>query len=526
MDTLASNMADLFAAIGGAGDLPGGAPSLPASADWTPSLLLVADRQGRLIAAEDFTPENGLDGAETLAREFGEQLAQQACCSFPITTRRGLEHAWAVRLPESAGGGILGCLVPATKAAEALRREHAAWVVSAAAACAVRRLVSTNAAMATRIEHLRAEQENLHASHTEAITLAIEEREERLRQQEEYMNQLQAVMMMAADAIITTNEQGIIDSFNEAAADIFGYIMEEVVGQNIALLIPSAGGQPCWCSQATGANHAGSACETIGRRKNGETFPVEIAVSEVGFDNRRIFTIILRDVTARKRAEEELRRLHLQNQLILNSAGEGIFGLDRDGRAIFVNAAAAEILGWRPEELIGRPMHEVVHDHKPDGSPCRRQECRVYRTLRGESEEHAAQEWFSRKNGASFPVEYTCTPIRENGTIMGAVLTFRDTSEKRRLEAQLRQAQKLESIGQLAAGIAHEINTPTQYIGDNTRFLEDAFRDLTALLNEYRSFVEAAWRSAALEALVEKVNRAAQAADVDYLLEEIPKPIQ
>ena len=135
-------------------------------------------------------------------------------------------------------------------------------------------------------------------------------------------------------------------------------------------------------------------------------------------------------------------------------------------------------------------------------------------------------EVFWRGNGTSFPVEYTSTPIREEGKVTGAVLTFRDVTEKITLESQLAQAHKLESIGQLAAGVAHEINTPTQYIGDNTRFLQDTFHDLRKLLDSFDSLLQANRKGTVSDELLEAVETAVEQADLEYLIEDIPKAIE
>lgn len=143
----------------------------------------------------------------------------------------------------------------------------------------------------------------------------------------------------------------------------------------------------------------------------------------------------LRQVVERKQSEDELRRLSRQNELLLHAAGEGIYGIDTDGCTTFVNPAAARMLGWRAEELVGRTAHEVVHGSSRRHAP---EDCPVLRVLREEEAQRVENDTFARAGGTSFPVAYIGTPIREGGSVVGAVVTFNDISERKRFESQLR----------------------------------------------------------------------------------------
>lgn len=145
----------------------------------------------------------------------------------------------------------------------------------------------------------------------------------------------------------------------------------------------------------------------------------------------------------RKQAEEALARLSHQHDLILNSAGEGVFGLDRHGNTTFVNEAGARMLGWEPIELIGSPMHSVIHHSRPDGSSYAEEQCPIYAALRDGSVHAVYNEVFWRKDGASFPVEYLSTPIRESGELTGAVIVFKDISDRKLTEEALRESEEL-----------------------------------------------------------------------------------
>ena len=132
-----------------------------------------------------------------------------------------------------------------------------------------------------------------------------------------------------------------------------------------------------------------------------------------------------------------LRQLD-QDVSILNSAGEGICALRPDGRTTFVNPAAAEITGYEIHELVGRDWHALVHHTKRDGSPYPQEECPVAASLRDGSVQHVVQEVFWRKDGTSFPVEYTSTPITQDGRVAGAVIVFKDLTERTKAEEVLR----------------------------------------------------------------------------------------
>jgi PAS domain S-box-containing protein len=154
------------------------------------------------------------------------------------------------------------------------------------------------------------------------------------------------------------------------------------------------------------------------------------------------------DITERKQAEESIKRLGLQNRLILESAGEGIYGLDLNGNTTFINPAVAKMIRWKMEELVGKPMHAILHHSKSDGSPYPREECPIYAAFNDGAVHRVDNEVFWRKDGTSFPVEYTSTPIRdEQGKLTGAVVTFRDITERKRTEGRIRfQAQLLDNV--------------------------------------------------------------------------------
>ncbi|QIN82884.1 PAS domain S-box protein [Rubrobacter tropicus] len=192
----------------------------------------------------------------------------------------------------------------------------------------------------------------------------------------------------------------------------------------------------------TGAPNPGFGSRVI--RKDGTRRTVETSVSLVRDEKGEAvgFRGILRDVTDRVRVDEELARQVRRNESILNSAGEGIYGLDRAGRVTFVNPVASSMLGYEIEELVGRPMHELTHHTTSDEKPYPSGKCPIYRAITDGTFHRVADEVFWRKDGTSFPVEYASTPIFEGGEAVGAVVTFSDITERKGDEEALRRAEE------------------------------------------------------------------------------------
>lgn len=141
-----------------------------------------------------------------------------------------------------------------------------------------------------------------------------------------------------------------------------------------------------------------------------------------------------------KRAETFFAELERQNQLILNAAGEGIYGVNADGKTTFVNRAAQEMLGWTTQDLLGKDIHSMIHHHHLNGEIYPSQQCPIYRSFRFEQVHRIEDEVFWRKDGKPIRVEYVSTPIYDQKVLAGAVVIFRDITERKESERKLREA--------------------------------------------------------------------------------------
>ncbi len=159
-----------------------------------------------------------------------------------------------------------------------------------------------------------------------------------------------------------------------------------------------------------------------------------------------------------QRIHQVFQGIERENQLILSAAGEGIYGVDAEGRATFVNPAAERILGWKAEELIGRNIHTAIHHSHTDGSDYCVHDCPIFAAFQDGAVRRVDNEVFWCRDGHPVPVEYTSTPILDNGHLVGAVVIFRDVSDRKLAESQLRKA--LEEVEQLK----HKLELENAYL--------------------------------------------------------------
>lgn len=153
-------------------------------------------------------------------------------------------------------------------------------------------------------------------------------------------------------------------------------------------------------------------------------------------DKRQYALLVFTETAEYSRAINELNQLQKTHELILKAVGEGIYGVDTQGNTTFVNEAATQILGWRAEDVIGKSLHNIHHHSHLDGRPYPSNECPIYRAFTDGEIHQGDDEFFWHTDGTPVPVEYISTPIRENGELKGAVVVYRDITERKRNEQQ------------------------------------------------------------------------------------------
>jgi len=222
---------------------------------------------------------------------------------------------------------------------------------------------------------------------------------------------------------------------------------------------------------------------------SGERIPVEISIRIVTLGGSTYAVAAARDITERKRAEKAFRQLSYQNKLILESAGQGIFGLNLKGFVIFINRTAAAMLGYEEHELVGQHSHSKWHHSRPDGTPYPAEECPIYASYK-DGTNHFGEEVFWKKDGTMLPVDFTSRPLREDGMIMGVVVTCQDITERKQAEEALRRARdELEQRVRERTAQLTTVNEALARSNDELReFVFIASHDLQEPLRKVRIF--------------------------------------
>ncbi len=269
----------------------------------------------------------------------------------------------------------------------------------------------------------------------------------------EQAQRTQAILDNAIDGIITIDELGIVASFNKAAEHIFGYRPEEVVGQNIKMLMPEPyhsahdGYLHNYCTTGE-ARVIGIGREVVGRRNDGTTFPMNLAVSEFGHQGKRMFAGLVSDITERKQNETALRDQAEHTQAILDNMVDGIITIDQVGIIHSFTPAAERIFGYTPDEVMGQNIKMLMpnpHRDAHDTYLSNYQATGVARII-GIGREVEGQ----RKDGSLFPMELAISEITRQGKPM-YVGMVRDITERKRVE-------RMKS--EFVSTVSHELRTP------------------------------------------------------------------
>jgi PAS domain S-box-containing protein len=301
---------------------------------------------------------------------------------------------------------------------------------------------------------------------------------------------MRSVVDHVVDGIITINDRGIVTTFNPAAERIFGYAAREVIGENVRMLMPEPDrsrhdGYLGSYLRTGEAKIIGIGREVLGRRKDGSSFPMDLAISEFRLGANRYFTGIVRDITERKRAEDELRLAGERMRSVVNHVVDGIITIDERGGIESFNPAAEKLFGFARAEVVGRnvkmlmpePYHAehdaYISNYLRSGVP----------KIIGIGREVVGQ----RKDGSTFPMELAVSEfhIGVRRYFTGIV---RDITERKRLEQQLRErvqqlAEADRQKNEFLAMLSHELRNPLAPMRNALSLMKYAAADERAVVD-------------------------------------------
>jgi len=330
------------------------------------------------------------------------------------------------------------------------------------------------------------------------------------------------------DAIVTLDPPtGIFTSANPAALKLFGVKDErELTGLTPVDFSPEKQPDGRLSRELAARKIAGEGSqhfEWLHHRRTGREFIAEVLLTRIEQGGKPLILATIRDITGRKRAQERLRESEEKFRQLANNVSDVFWITSPDfGQFHFVNSAYERIWGRSMSSLLANPaqwQNAIVPEDRE----------RVqtdFKRLLANQTEISTEYRVSRPDGTTRWVHDRGFQVPDaTGKIVRLAGIASDITERKRLESELFQARKLESIGQLSAGIAHEINTPTQYVGDNTRFVKESFAAVAKILDSHEALLAAAKAGPITPELLAHTEETLAAADLEYLRSQIPQAL-
>jgi PAS domain S-box-containing protein len=293
----------------------------------------------------------------------------------------------------------------------------------------------------------------------------------KLREEARKLRFTQFALDQVGDPIFWVKPNGRFFYVNDAACQYLGFSREQLLKLSVPDIDPTF-------SPAVWEQHWEDLTarrtiklETVHRGQHGQEIPVEITARYMVYAGQPFNGAVVRDIRARRQAEQALRETEERNRLLLESTGEGIIGVDLEGRSTFINPAALSLLGYPdPASIVGEEIHPLIHHSAADGTPHPREQCQGLRAVQSGAVAFVEDEVYWRADGTCIEVEYRVHPLRRDGELIGAVYSFQDISARRKAERDLRRfAQQLQEANQLkdlfTDILSHDLKNPASAIG-------------------------------------------------------------
>jgi PAS domain S-box-containing protein len=275
---------------------------------------------------------------------------------------------------------------------------------------------------------------------------------------------IRSVIDNILDGMITVDDSGVIRSMNPAAERMFGCRDNEMIGHNFTRLVPQRyesehDSKPVVCNWTELMPRTGGSILALGRTRKHVAFPVEMSLSEMIIDQQRLYVAMVRDVTERKRFEQQIAAEKESLGVTLRAIGDGVITTDVNGKVIMLNSEAEKLTGWSSKEAIGQPLKSVFDVTVDLAAQAKVQKSGYRSEAQSILLNLPDNVTLTSRDGNERVIEQVASPIRDNkNEVAGVVLVFRDITARQRAEAERRKAETLEQLGLLAGGIAHDFN--------------------------------------------------------------------
>ncbi len=295
----------------------------------------------------------------------------------------------------------------------------------------------------------------------------------------------------ANDAIISSNEEGEIVGFNKKAEEIFGYSCEEILGKSVLILsAPSRREEGRKGLEEIRRKNKkemlASPLEREGLRKDGQEIPIESSLFAIEVAGKLIITAVIRDISERKKAEKEIKETRDFLANIIKSSRDAIFVTDVKGTILSVNSAGERLYGLRKDAMVGEHISLLTTSDSSTQEQVRERLEELY-----EQGFIAVETRHITEDGKYIDVEYNLSIIVDSeGNKIGGVAIIRDVTERKKIEKQLLQSEKLKSPGELAGGVAHDFNNVLAAILGRAQLLKMVIEPLEGMEEKRKSVIE------------------------------------
>jgi PAS domain S-box-containing protein len=334
--------------------------------------------------------------------------------------------------------------------------------------------------------------------------------------------ELEGILATAGDAFVGIDQAGRITGWNLAAEALLGWTAEETIGRFFIQAIVPERLRDEYQDRLLALHDLDDTelprgpVDMVAQDRNGREIAVELTIGRMRWAGQWRFHSFLRDVTERRAMVRSMASSETLHRHLTEASGDLISRHTPDGRLLYVSPASTDLLGMAPEEMLGRNSLELVH---PDDLP-------ALVDAEGGMSDVADRAGITmrlrHRDGHWVWVEAVPSLVRNaDGKVTGVQMSTRDITDRVAREAEIQQASRLEALGRLSAGLAHEINSPIQYVGDNARFLAEAYQEMLGLVRRYRDLIDSPEPMPWVERLA-KIREAEAGIEFDYLQSEIP----